>query len=184
MADTESEPEEITVLLLSDALWVTAYKRYYRLWFTLARTSHASEDDAKDIVHGVIAAILSDQGREFSSLEHLRNYVAKAVLNRVILLKQQMRRRLPLAAEHEHHVTTIAEHVLIEDEEANKLIRQAILGLRKKDFEIIKLRFFEGLTFAEISVLLGKPISTLKSREVSALGKLRNALKKRGLESP
>jgi len=62
-------------------------------------------------------------------------------------------------------------------QEANEL-KIVLRKLRRKDFEIIKLRFYSGLTFSEISELLGRPISTLKSREDSALRKIRKELRK------
>ena len=58
--------------------------------------------------------------------------------------------------------------------------RRGLLRLSDDDFQLIKLRFFTGLTFAELSTLLGKPISTLKSRELSALRKLRTWMRDDG----
>ena len=65
------------------ALWGTAYRKYFRLWTTLARSAEISDDEAKDIVHTVVTGIIAEPTREFHSLEHARNYVAKSVLNRV-----------------------------------------------------------------------------------------------------
>jgi RNA polymerase sigma factor (sigma-70 family) len=66
-----------------------------------------------------------------------------------------------------------------------RLLRAVLLeglgGLPKKDFEIVKLRFYGGLTFQEISDLLHLPVSTLKSREDSAMKKLRRWFQKRGV---
>jgi RNA polymerase sigma-70 factor (ECF subfamily) len=164
----------------TSSLWVDAYRRYYRLWVNLAKTSHASEDDAKDIVHGVIASILSEPSRRFVSLEHLRNYVARAVLNRVILHRQQLNRRSSFTDLPEAMTAVVAEPLLEKPSPESKALRDVIRKLRSKDFEIIKLRFYSGLTFSEISALVGRPISTLKSREDSALNKIRKGLRKKG----
>ena len=180
MADTQTE--EIPSHLAADTFWVTAYRRYYRLWFTLARSSHVSDDDAKDIVHGVIASILVEGDHRFESLEHVRNYIAKAILNRVILLKHQNKKRVPICDTVDALTEFAPELMQVERTEESRIIREAMLGLREKDFEIIKLRFFAGLTFSEISEFMGKPISTLKSREASALRKIAKALRKSGLE--
>ncbi len=181
MADAVSTANDSLPRTGTDPLWVDAYQRYHRLWFTLARTSHISEDDARDIVHGVIASILADTRLRFDSKEHIRNYVAKAVLNRVILHRQQSLRRMPLGEVCELASEYISADDRIEQIEEDKLLRSALLSLRRRDFEIVKLRFFSGLTFAEIGQLLGKPISTLKSREVSALKKIKKKLGKDGL---
>lgn len=160
--------------------WVDAYGRYFRLWVNLARTSQASEDDAKDIVHGVIASILNEPKRQFVSIEHLRNYVARAVLNRVIQHRQLLNRRYSFSDLPEILTSVVAEPIPDVPRQETKALKDVFRKLRKKDYEIIKLRFYSGLTFAEISELVGRPISTLKSREDSALRKIRKALRKKG----
>ena len=73
-----------------------------------------------------------------------------------------------------------------EDRDAQVLravLREAIRRLPPKDFEILKLRFYAGLTFQEISQMLNKPVSTLKSREESAMKKVRAWFRKNGVSS-
>ena len=179
MAKTLSVQSDTLRSTGGDTLWVTAYQRYYRLWMSLARSSHASTEDAQDIVHGVIAGILNNGSPQFESLEHIRNYVAKGVLNRVILHHQKSLRKVPLLETHE----PVMDPYLDGTDSVGgdpRVLRELIGSLKQRDFEIIKLRFFSGLTFLEISQLTGKPVSTLKSREVSALKKLYKALRKKG----
>lgn len=179
MAESASAQPHTLRSMERDNLWVTAYPRYYRLWLSLARSSHASLEDAQDIVHTVIASIFNNNSPQFESLEHIRNYVAKGVLNRVILHHQQSLRRLPLL---EMHEPVTDSHVDTGDVAARdaRALKDIIRHLKHRDFEIIKLRFFSGLTFVEISQLTGRPVSTLKSREVSALKKIHKALRKKG----
>src|SRR5512135_2160312 len=69
--------------------WIDAYRKYFGFWMSLARSSSLRTEDAKDIVHGVIESALAQGRGRFESLEHIRNYVARGVLNRAILFHQR-----------------------------------------------------------------------------------------------
>jgi RNA polymerase sigma factor (sigma-70 family) len=180
VADTEKQKNSTVIRISgSDALWGIAYKRYYRLWMNLARSSRLSEDDAKDVVHTVLTGILTDGTHEFESFEHLRNYVCRAVLNRVILYHQQQVRKTPLPDLPDPSAYDPLNSTTLSAFSGGKVIEELIRSLKKKHFEIIKYRFYSGLTFSEISLLMGKPISTLKSREEAAMRAIRKELRKR-----
>jgi RNA polymerase sigma-70 factor (ECF subfamily) len=70
-----------------------------------------------------------------------------------------------------------------DEETLRAVLREAIRRLPPKDFEILKLRFYTGLTFQEISQMLDRPVSTLKSREMSAMKKVRAWFRKNGVSS-
>jgi len=163
--------------------WVEAYRKYLRFWTNLARSTSLTEDDARDVVHTVITATLAQVGRRFDSIEHIRNYVAKGVLNRSIQARQRGDRITRMT---EHLEMSLAIEPQEEDRDAQVLravLREAIRRLPPKDFEILKLRFYAGLTFQEISQMLNKPVSTLKSREESAMKKVRAWFRKNGVSS-
>jgi RNA polymerase sigma factor (sigma-70 family) len=63
-------------------------------------------------------------------------------------------------------------------ERFSRIFREGLRRLPKRDFEILKLRFYCGLRFVEISTMLGIPISTLKSREDAAIRRLRSWFRK------
>ena len=69
----------------------------------------------------------------------------------------------------------------IDDDYQTRALKSAIQRLPRRDFDVIKLRYYAGYTFDEISSILGTPISTLKSREEAALQKLGKCLRKKGL---
>jgi RNA polymerase sigma factor (sigma-70 family) len=157
-----------------------AYRKYVHFWINLARTTHISEDDAKDIVHTVFYCTFRNNSKEFESIEHVRNYVAKGVLNRAIQLKKKNDRNSPWREQVEIQFAVSIDLSRTENEGLGRAFRHCLLRLPKRDYEVLKHRFYSGLRFAEISQLLGVPISTLKSREDAALRKMRSWLRKMG----
>jgi len=69
----------------------------------------------------------------------------------------------------------------VDDDYLTHALKSAIQRLPRRDFDVIKLRYYAGYTFDEISRILGTPISTLKSREEAALQRLERWLRKKGL---
>ena len=60
--------------------------------------------------------------------------------------------------------------------DSDLLLREAIRKLDRMDREILMLREFEQLTYAEIAMLLGIPVNTVRSRLFRARTELRNLL--------
>jgi len=162
-----------------DSTWVCAYRKYFRFWVKLAKTIHISEDDAEDIVHGVVSGILQDPKKSFESIDHIRNYVAKAVLNRAIQAKHRGEKRVAWTENTEIRFCVDVDDTS-DDRYFTQSLKEAILRLPRRDFDVVKLRYYAGYTFEEMSQLLRSPISTLKSREEAALKRIRKCLRKKG----
>jgi|WetSurMetagenome_2_1015567.scaffolds.fasta_scaffold118667_2 RNA polymerase sigma factor (sigma-70 family) len=160
--------------------FLTAYVLYIRLWLSIARSADLTEQDAEDVVHSVLASILADGRREFESLEHARNYVAKSVLNRVREMKMKGSRRTPWEDLPEERLSVKADEYGLDERSRRDALRRVMQGLPRKDFNIIKLRFFSGLTLAEVGELLSIPISTISSRETVILARIRVLMRKMG----
>jgi RNA polymerase sigma factor (sigma-70 family) len=161
--------------------WVQAYRKYLRFWTNLARSAYLGEDEAKDLVQTVVAATLAQPNRTFESLEHIRNYVARGVLNRATQVRQRSDRYTRMTEQIEIDLATIPEEPDRDEAMVRAVLLEAIRQLARKDSEILKLRFYSGLTFQEISQMLNMPVSTLKSREEAALKKVRAWFRKKGL---
>jgi len=168
--------------------WEQAYRRYVGFWIHLARGRSLDEDEATDIVHTIVASIVADPSKQFESMEHARNYVARAIINRSIQAKSRMDRIETRAAGTGSIVDLLQDPdgpgdspAGLIQKEISAALRAALLKLPTAGFEILKLRFYSGLSFQEISDFLGLPISTLKSREDAALKKIRKWLRKSGV---
>jgi RNA polymerase sigma factor (sigma-70 family) len=162
------------------ALLETAYRKYFRIWINNALSAHVSEDEAKDIVHSVICTVLTMDAEKFESVEHIRNYISRGVINRAWQAKKRGDRRVSWGEAAEIRFPTQFDPGDSEAKVERAAFREAIRGLSDRDFEIVKLKYFMKLTFLEISDLLGVPISTLKSREVAALKRINRELRKKG----
>jgi RNA polymerase sigma factor (sigma-70 family) len=159
---------------------LTAYVLYIRLWLNIARCGDLSEEDAEDIVHTVLVSILSDGKRSFESVEHARNYVAKSVMNRARETRMKGSRRMPWGDFLEDHFSVRLDEYGFDELKRREALRRVICGLPKRDFNIIKFRFFSGFTLAEAAELLSMPISTISSREGVLLVKMRELMRKLG----
>jgi RNA polymerase sigma factor (sigma-70 family) len=176
----------VTRLIPGRIDWEKAYRRYCRFWISLARGNGLSEAQARDAVHAVLLVLLGDPSREFESQEHIRNYVARAVINRAAVERQRPDRAASSAELFDSAMCIRSDSAMLADRrllesEGDDALRAALLSLPRKGFEIIKLRFYCGFTFLEMSQMLHMPISTLKSREDAALRKIRRVLRQRGM---
>ncbi len=129
----------------------------------------------------MIESALAQDPSRFESLEHIRNYVARGVLNRVILFYQRGRRTTEFTERIDIQFAERVAEPNHDEQLMRSVLLEALRGLPRKDLEILKLRHFGGYTFQQIGELLHLPVSTLKSREDSAIKKLRHWFRKRGL---
>ncbi len=171
--EAESSPASLS------PLWKTAYRKYRRFWLNLARGQRISEDEAKDILHTILCSMLTDDQKEFGSVEHIRNYVSRAILNRAALARKDAGRNLSWNETLER-LHPVLDDEAAEAEDLREAIRDGLRGLSGPAFQVVKLRFYAGLTFNEVSQMLKMPIATIKSREEAAIRKIRATLRKKG----
>ncbi len=161
-------------------LWQQAYHKYHRFWVTLAQSGRFPESEAEEMLHAVLISIMDDPAREFLSLEHIRNYVARAILNRIIEWRKTDARYSEWDDESERGNLDHDELSPAEQNELRLVLRNGMRRLPAPLYRILKLRFFSGFSFQEMSEYLNLPISTIKSREDAALKKIRQLLEKHG----
>jgi len=172
----DSEP-----LPTANELWAVAYRRYFGLWTNLAKTSGLSEDESKDVVQSIIAGILCEpHKKEFESLDHVRNYVAKSVFNRVKVVRARNIRKTAWHEDTEIRFATLPDEYSDDAARLRESLCTAVGSLSRKDFTILKMRFFSGFTLAQVGEFLDMPISTVKSREDAILRKIKKKLRRNG----
>jgi RNA polymerase sigma-70 factor, ECF subfamily len=72
-------------------------------------------------------------------------------------------------------------HEIVESRDLARQVAAAVEALAPEQREVIVLKEYEGLTFAEIGDVLGIPVSTVKTRLYRGLVQLRSLLESRGL---
>ena len=73
-------------------------------------------------------------------------------------------------------------HELLETRDLARLVAREIEDLAPEQREVIVLKEYQGLTFAEIAEVLGVPLSTVKTRLYRGLNQLRRGLERQGVE--
>ncbi len=161
-------------------LWQQAYRKYHRFWVALAQSGHYAESEAEEMLHAVLIAAMDDPERQFVSMEHIRNYIARALLNRIIERKKNAPRYTEWDDESERGSIGDEEMSAEERKELRLALRTGMRKLPAPLYRIVKLRFFSGFSFQEMSEYLDLPISTIKSREDAALRRIRQILETHG----
>jgi RNA polymerase sigma-70 factor (ECF subfamily) len=141
--------------------WVQTHRHQ---WIRKAYRILRDHDEAEDVVQETLLAVLSRE----RNIERLDAYIARAVDWNAI--KRRARRRVYASLE-----TVAATHA------ENRLepieLEQALEGLPPAQQAVIRLRFYFGLTFAEIGKNLSISIHTAASRCRYALASLRRTLR-------
>jgi RNA polymerase sigma factor (sigma-70 family) len=170
--------------------WASMLMDYRALSVNVCRGIVDDTGLAEDVVQCVIIVIIDKlrSGRlTFSSGDHLRNYLLKSIRNRS---QDVLRDREKWLRESEgiHAGTEGGDQdplqLLISREEDERrqhrldLVMMGLQSLKRDEKNVIELRFLRGKKYREISEMTGIPITTLKSREDSALKKLRKKIVK------
>ena len=176
-------------------LWAGVMMDYRALAVNVCCGLLADRDAAEDAVQAVIMGILGKiRSGEliFSSREHARNYLLKSIRNRAQDVMKGRGKRSPDSEEILLQVQEPGEDPLaaiISREEGEERVRRldemarGLSSLKTGEREVLMYRFVEGMKYREISELTGIPITTLKSREDSAIKRLRKTLENSEPES-
>jgi len=145
--------------------------------FRLARCLLNSYEEARDAVADIIARLCADPGIIPSGLS--RSWLMRVTYNHCVDLlrrRKTLQRLLPKIYDRtavrpqpgpEQTALKTAEQVSV---------RQAVAGLPEQERAIVFLRYYQGLSYAEIAAVLGIPGPTVGTRLHRAREKLRKRL--------
>lgn len=133
----------------------------------------ASQTDAEDALQGAFSRI-ARRPQLLVAAKLPWSYLLQAVRNEAlrILQREKSRKRLPVAAS---AVPLSAEEQVLQHESAEQ-IRRILEGLPTEQSEVVILKHWEDLTFAEIAEVLKISQNTVASRYRYAMEKLQRAL--------
>jgi RNA polymerase sigma-70 factor (ECF subfamily) len=157
------------------------YDLYARSLFRLALAILRSEADAEDVVAEVLIGLVGRKGRP---IRDLQAFLTTSVRRRAISVLRERKREHPM--ENLPPGGTGFKPVLLCNAEADpeqaalaRDLERAMAELSVEQREVLVLKVYEDMTFAEIARIVGVPMNTASSRYRLAIGKLRKILLKR-----
>ncbi|MHC4400470.1 MAG: RNA polymerase sigma factor [Planctomycetota bacterium] len=162
-----------------------AFERLVRRWEppvarVLAR--YAGENgEVEDLAQEVFLRVYGARDR-YRAKGAFSTWLFRIVLN--VARSAHRRRRLPWQSLDDQQPAS-AEGAIdraVDRREQSRLVEAAVGALPPRLRDVLVLKQFGELTFAEVARVAGLPVSTVKSRVRAALGRLRAELKRRGID--
>lgn len=162
----------------SEKSWVKLVKRHEAMVFNYCLRMSGNRSDAFDLMQDIFLAIYrrlpSWEGR--GSFKH---WLMRIATNKLIdnHRKGERLRRLVddenETAVEDYETPGLSPEGLYREQQRNRIVLQAMSALPLEQRLIVELKFFQHLSFAEISQQTGISENTVKSRLYAALAKLK-----------
>jgi len=163
---------EIDFLIKNCALHAEHLEKLFRLFkkdvFALALSIVKKIHIANDVVSETFLRLYNSSGK-YKPQGRGKVYILKIASNVAREQLRKNRRNIEL-----EDIYTINP---FEQADSKLTVEGLLHSLNEKEYQVIILKFYNRLTFAEMSEVLKAPQSTLKSRYETAMGKMRTALK-------
>ena len=158
------------------------YKLYYPKMFAFAKNYVPANEDAENIVQDVFL-ILWERKEEIEISFTLTTYLFTLVKNRCLnflrhkLIEEEYNSQLKEELGFKLYALETFDYSYLSEEELQEVIRRALDTLPERCREVFIKSRIEGLKYKEISDELGISVNTVENQMVTALKKLRVALK-------
>jgi RNA polymerase sigma-70 factor, ECF subfamily len=168
-----SDAELLRLMLVGEEKAFTElYRRHKGLVYRFALLMSGKASVAEEVTQEVFLALLRNGRRYDPERGSLKAYLCGAARNQVLLLMEKERPYVQLVEESdEGEAVQIAQLISGDDplgdcarNEANRLVRQAVLALPARYREVIVLCDFQEMSYAEAALALDCPIGTVNSR--------------------
>ena len=168
-----SDAELLRLMLAGEEIAFTElYRRHKGLVYRFALLMSGQTSVAEEVTQEVFLALLRNGHRYDPERGSLKAYLCGAARNQVLLLMEKERPYVQLVEESdEGEAVQIAQLISGDDplgncarNEANRLVRQAVLALPARYREVIVLCDFQEMSYAEAALTLDCPIGTVNSR--------------------
>jgi len=168
-----SDAELLRLMLAGDEQAFTAlYRRHKGHVYRFALLMSGQASIAEEVTQEVFLALLRKGNLYDPARGSLTAYLCGAARNQVLLLMQQERPYVQLVEESDEGEAVPLAQLISRDDplgdctrnEANRLLRQAILALPARYREVIVLCDFQEMSYAEAALALDCPVGTVNSR--------------------
>lgn len=138
-----------------------------------------SGTDAEDVVQEVYVQAFHERQKR-RHITDVRPYLFRMVINRCTdLYRRKSRHSAVAVSEARDRCTTTPFSVVSELEEAHR-IRNLLAAIPEREADVLRLRAYAELSFAEIASVLGSSVPTVKSRFRYGIERLRRMLREKG----
>ena len=144
--------------------------------FSIARNLLGCNSDSEDAIQNAFTKLTT---KKKLPLENLKRYVYVSVRNSAydILRKRNRLNESPFDFFDDFlNSDKTTPLSLMKKEEKTKEIKKVINELKPKQREVILMKAYGGLTFEEIADVLNEPLSTVSSRYIRTLEKLKDVI--------
>ncbi len=162
-----------------EAAWRRIVEAYTPRVWGLIRAQCGNTDLAEEITQSTFCTVVARIG-QYTELGRFESWLFRIAMNR---LRDEMRRRRRQANPvPESTLTGLAgegprpARAAETDPDDLAALRGALGRLSEADRQVIQLRHYAGLSFAQIAELLGEPLGTVLARQHRALAKLRQMI--------
>lgn len=136
----------------------------------VAYTYMKNQADAEDIVQDVYMYLI-DKSPEFNDDNHVKAWLIRATVNKC---KNEINR---FWNRNKRSMDAVADVSCCDRYSTDSNVMQAVMNLPEKHRIVVYMYYYEGYTTVEISKILGKPESTVRSCLYRARTSLKNILK-------
>ena len=154
--------------------------KYQKKVYWVVRRMVLDHDDADDITQEVFIKLHRTLG-DFRGESSLFTYLYKIAVNYSLNHLKKNRNRMEKIRNIDEEIYNIkdsskSQDTLMADREMEKLLKDAMLALPEQQRAVFSLRFYEELSYEEISKILGKSVGGLKANYFHAFKKIQSFL--------
>ncbi len=159
-------------------------RRYQQKIYWLARRMIGSHEEADDIVQEVFVKVYSSL-KNFRSDSSLYTWLYRIAANHAINILRKKKIIEFVSFDNILHAQSASEDEnlnpvkLLESKEINSLLQEAILTLAPKQKKVFLLRYYNELSYEEISKILNTSVGGLKANYFHALKNIQKYVKKK-----
>lgn len=150
---------------------------YHRPLCYYARKFSLSAEEAEDVVSDAFAGLYKSVtgGKQFESLEHVKNFLFLVVRNGAISLQQQTRRRVAQLKALQETVTEEADDSMSHriETEMLQIIYHSVERLPPECKRIFKMYYLDERGYQDIAAELGLSPQTVRNQKARAIALLR-----------
>ena len=156
------------------------YESHYQILFRYGFSITCDKEITKDCIQEMFLELWNTKGT-VNSVQNVRSYLCTWLRRRISRFQAKYQDNLSDVSSAAFQDTESSyEELLIafqETEEKKDKLRRALDNLTKKQLELIKLKFFENLSYAEISAKTSLQVRTIYNTIHTAIEKLREQIK-------